>query len=256
MSRSQLPGRCKDCPIPEQPIVKGSGTADGPMILGEAPGAQEVVRGVPFVGQAGKVLRATLEACGISPDDVYITNSVICRPAGNATPTINHIECCSERLDKEVTLVQPTKILAVGSVALTSVLRASKSQPITKWRGRGFWTDWGKHPATSDSQQGKRIYTIATYHPAAILRDPELFRDFANDILKWSKNDHPQVEPILDELYCSDLKGALKAIKLIQEVSMSGIGCPKIRTRSRTACPSSFLLVCWSLRSSGKASVT
>lgn len=193
----------------DSPVVKGYGMADGPMILGEAPGAQEVAKGVPFVGEAGKILRATLQAVGADPEECYITNSVICRPPGNATPTPDHIECCSLRLGKEISLIQPTKILAVGSVALTAVLHAPKSLPITKWRGRGFWSPWG----TRD------IYTVATYHPAAVLRDAELFRDFASDIEKWWTHDHPMLEPILTEYVPESPEEAIKLLNALQRAA-------------------------------------
>lgn len=186
-------------------MVKGYGTADGLMVLGEAPGAQEVVRGEPFVGQSGKILRAVLASAGAEPDDLYITNSVLCRPPGNATPGVDQIQACAERLVHEVGIVRPTKILTVGAVGLTAALHADRPVPITKWRGRGFWTTWGT----------TKIYTVATYHPAAVLRDPELFRDFARDVQKWLSNDRPQREPIVDELICKNEKQALEGIDLL-----------------------------------------
>lgn len=214
MSRSELPGRCELCPLPEQPIVQGYGTPDGPTILGEAPTAIEVMRRQPFVGESGKILRATLKALGVDQDEIYVTNSVLCRTPQGAMPSVNQIHCCYFRLEEEIKLVKPTKILTVGSAALTSILKASKSAPITKWRGRGFWT-YGL--------QKKPIYTVPTYHPAAVLRDPELFRDFANDIQKWLENDAPMAEPIIDELWCGTEREALKAIKVLIEVAEDNI---------------------------------
>ena len=195
--------------MPEQPIVQGYGTADSPMILGEAPGAMEVAKGIPFVGQSGKILRATLKALGVE-DEIYITNSVICRPPQNATPSVDQLQCCYFRLEEEIKLVKPTKLLLVGSAALTSVLNASKSVPITKWRGRGFWTY---------ALLKKPIYTVPMSHPAAVLRDPELFRDFANDIQKWLENAAPMAEPIIDEIWCGTEREALKALRVLIEVA-------------------------------------
>lgn len=190
MSRDLLPGRCEKCPLKEAPIVKGFGPGDSLTIVGEAPGATEVARGQAFVGQAGILLRTVLRAAGIDPETVYFTNTCLCRPPGNKTPGIAQVRGCRTRLEEELALVSPSKLLAVGGVALTGVLRADRSVPITRWHGRGVWTEWG----------GRRVYTLATFHPAAVLRDAEYFRDFAADIQKWNEHSEvmPDVCPVID----------------------------------------------------------
>lgn len=190
MSRDLLPSRCAKCPLKDSPVVQGYGPGDSLTVIGEAPGATEVARGRAFVGQAGILLRTVLKAAGIDPEEVYYTNACLCRPPGNKTPGIAQVRGCRPRLEEELALIAPSKILAVGGVALTAVLRADKAVPITRWHGRGVWTEWG----------GQRVYTLATYHPAAVLRDAEYFRDFAADIQKWFAHSEvmPDVAPVID----------------------------------------------------------
>jgi uracil-DNA glycosylase family 4 len=199
----------------DSPIVQGSGVPGGLMVLGEAPGANEAKQGFPFIGESGKLLRATLQVVGIDPEeDVYYSNSILCRPPGNATPDLDQVEYCSSRLAKEIAIVQPTKILAVGAIALAAVLHSTKRVPITKWRGRGFWTEWGS----------RRIYTVATYHPAALLRDTDSFRDFANDMGKWFTHDAPMPEPKIKELVCFTQQESLAALNELYATANSGYG--------------------------------
>lgn len=181
MSRSLLPSRCEKCPLKDSPTVQGYGPGDGLLILGEAPGNTEVQRKQAFVGQAGRLLRVVLRQAGVDDQEIFYTNTVLCHPPGNKTPGIAQIRGCRPRLEEELALVAPTKILTVGGVALTAVLRADKAMPITRWHGRGVWTEWG----------GRLVYTLPTFHPAAVLRDAEYFRDFAADIVKWTEYSSP-----------------------------------------------------------------
>lgn len=191
MSRSLLPSRCAKCPLKDAPVVQGYGPGDGLVILGEAPGNTEVSRQQPFIGPAGRLLRVVLRQVGIDPDEeVYFTNAVLCHPPGNKTPGIAQVRCCRPRLEEELALIAPTKILSVGGTALTAVLRADKAVPITRWHGRGFWTEWGGNAPTG-LPVGRMVYTLPTFHPAAVLRDSEYFRDFAADIVKWSEYSSP-----------------------------------------------------------------
>ena len=196
--RDDLPGRCERCIQPDAPVVTGFGIGGGLMVVSEAPGANEVQRSQPLVGEAGRLIRATLQAFGVQPDDIYWTNAVICRPPANKTPTQTLIKACNVRLHTELALVEPTKILTLGGVALTAVLGATKVLPITKMRGRGMMV-------------GNR-YTLATYHPAAVLRDPDLFRDFAADIEKWILNDRPLPGDNLEVIIPTTVDGALASL--------------------------------------------
>jgi uracil-DNA glycosylase family 4 len=180
-----LPARCENCVLKDSPLVQGNGSGDGLLILGEAPGGIEAARGFPFVGPAGELLRSTLKGHGVDLDEVYFTNTILCYPPGNKFPGISAIQVCASRLESEVCLVNPKKILTVGGVGLTAATRLSRMATITTQRGRGIYTTWG----------GRQIYTVPTYHPSAVLRDPDVFRDFANDIEKWLANDSPLPEP-------------------------------------------------------------
>lgn len=178
------------------------------MVVGEAPGNTEVSRKQPFVGQAGRLLRVALRAAGIDPDEVYYTNSVLCHPPGNKTPGIAQVKACRPRLEEELALIAPSKILTVGGTALTAVLRADKAVPITRWHGRGIWTEWG----------GRMIYTLATYHPAAVLRDGDYFRDFGDDVEKWAKYDSPMPDLKVSFVVPATLGTAVRSLAAIENL--------------------------------------
>jgi DNA polymerase I len=209
VSRNLLPTRCEKCPLKDAPTVQGFGPGDGMAVLGEAPGNTEVQQKRAFVGQAGRLLRVVLRKTGIEADEeVYYTNSVLCHPPGNKTPGIAQIRGCRSRLEEELALVAPTKILAVGGVALTAVLRSDKAAPITRWHGRGVWTEWG----------GRLVYTLATFHPAAVLRDPEYFRDFAADILKWSEFSSPLPDLQVSHVVPVSVGAAVRSLNAIKDM--------------------------------------
>ena len=136
------------------------------MIIGEAPGQDEDEQGKPFVGQSGKLLNNMLSAIGMSRDDVYISNILFWRPPGNRTPSADEISFCMPYVEQHVKLVHPKVILLLGSVAVRAILNTSES--ISKIRG------------SHNTYLG--IKTIATFHPAYLLRSPGqkavAFRDF------------------------------------------------------------------------------
>lgn len=187
IERPRLVGDCSHCPLYVDDsyghLVRGYGVADRLMIIGEAPGASEVSQGKPFVGESGKLIRRVLQELSVDPDeDVYWTNAVLCRPPGNKTPTPTAIKACNDRLRRvEIPLVNPQKILALGGVALSGLIGVPAGLPITKWHGRGMMIE----------VEGRSIFSIATYHPSAVLRDLDLFRDFAYDIEKLIANSEP-----------------------------------------------------------------
>jgi uracil-DNA glycosylase family 4 len=126
------------------------------MVVGEAPGANEDRTGLPFVGQAGKLLDLLLASVGLSRlESVYICNVLKCRPPGNRNPEAGEIQSCSPYLKRQIELVRPEVILAVGTFS-AQVLTGS-NQPLGKLRG------------SVHSYQG--VPTIVTYHPAALLRN-------------------------------------------------------------------------------------
>jgi DNA polymerase len=133
------------------------------MVVGEAPGEQEDIRGEPFVGKSGQLLDNMLQAIGLTRGEaeparqVYIANSVKCRPPGNRNPAPEELARCEAFLIRQVQLVRPRIILAMGRFAVQSLLRSA--EPIGKLRGRVH------------RYQG--VPLIVTYHPAYLLRNPE-----------------------------------------------------------------------------------
>ncbi len=158
---------------------------------------------------AGRLLRVVLKAAGIDPDEeVYYTNAVLCHPPGNKTPGIAQVRGCRPRLEEELALIAPTKILSVGGTALTAVLRADKAVPITRWHGRGVWTEWG----------GRMVYTLPTFHPAAVLRDAEYFRDFRDDIMKWAEQTSPMPDLSVSVVVPATLGTAVRSLNALAEL--------------------------------------
>ncbi len=127
------------------------------MVVGEAPGAREDATGLPFVGQAGKLLDLMLASVSLSRrDSVYICNVLKCRPPGNRNPLPDEIDACAPLLKGQIELVAPEVLLAVGSFAAQWLTGATR--PLGKLRGKVY------------SYQG--VPLVVTYHPAALLRNP------------------------------------------------------------------------------------
>jgi len=214
-ARPLLLGECAKCPLyvddDYKHLVRGFGTADRLMIVGEAPGATEVAQGKPFVGESGRLIRSVLTKLGVHPDeDVYWTNAVLCRPPGNKTPTPTTIKLCNDRLLKvELPMVAPQKILALGGVALSAVLGTPAGLPITKWHGRSMWVEW----ADEIGSFPPRALAMSTYHPSAVLRDLDLFRDFAYDIEKLISRSAPIPDIEYTWVVATDGPEALGALK-------------------------------------------
>jgi len=134
------------------------------MIIGEAPGAEEDASGEPFVGRAGKLLNAMLRAIGMSRESVYIANIIKCRPPKNRDPKAEEMVACAPYLRRQIALVQPRVIVAVGRVAAQHLARSTA--PIGKMRGQRHYYD------NSDGDDGTHIPMVVTYHPAYLLRSP------------------------------------------------------------------------------------
>lgn len=128
------------------------------LIIGEAPGTEEDAQAEPFVGKAGQLLTAMLQAMGLKREQVYITNILKCRPPESRDPLTDEIQCCQTYLRRQIELVQPKLILAVGRVAAQSLLE--RDQAMKDMRGQNFeYADTG-------------IPVVVTYHPAYLLRKP------------------------------------------------------------------------------------
>jgi len=138
------------------------------MFVGEAPGAEEDATGRPFVGQAGQLLTKMINAMGLAREDCYIGNVVKCRPPGNATPSFEQITACLPYLNKQITLVKPKVIVALGATACSALLGRRGAQ-VGTFRGR--WHEYMGIPV------------LVTYHPAALLRT-ETLKKFAWQDLK------------------------------------------------------------------------
>lgn len=152
---------CRACVLAETrtQTVFGVGDASADwMIIGEAPGAEEDRRGEPFVGRAGQLLNEMLRAVGLARESVFIANILKCRPPANRDPRPEEIAACAGHLQRQIEVVQPRLILAVGRIAAQSLLQTTT--PVGRLRGRVH--DYG--PAG--------LPLVVTYHPAYLLRSP------------------------------------------------------------------------------------
>jgi len=131
------------------------------MVVGEAPGEQEDRQGLPFVGRSGQLLDNMLAAIAHHRDtNVYITNVVKCRPPGNRNPDAQEIAACASYLDRQIALIQPRAILAMGRFAAQTLMK--KEASMQALRGQVHFVD----------VQDRQIPVVATYHPAYLLRRP------------------------------------------------------------------------------------
>src|SRR5688500_10371504 len=159
--------RCKLCTLGRKQIVFGVGNPNADlMFVGEAPGRDEDIQGIPFVGRAGQKLTQIIEAIGMRREDVYIANVIKCRPPGNRNPEPDEVEQCEPFLFRQVDTIKPKVIVALGKFAAQCLLRTT--DPITRIRGKEF--------AYRDA------ILIPTYHPAYLLRNPAAKRDVWEDM--------------------------------------------------------------------------
>jgi DNA polymerase len=150
-------------------IVFGQGNPNADlMFIGEAPGREEDEQGLPFVGAAGQLLTKIIEAMGTTREEVYIVNTVLCRPPNNRNPEPDEIAACRPFLQEQIRLVSPRAIITLGAFAAQSVL--DTGEPISQLRGR-----W--HVA-----HGARV--MPTFHPAFLLRSPKHKREVWEDMQK------------------------------------------------------------------------
>ena len=145
------------------------------MLLGEAPGRDEDLRGLPFVGRAGQLLDRMLAAIGLDRTGVYISNMVFWRPPGNRNPTPAELAVCRPFTERQIELVNPDILVLLGGVAAKELLKTT--QGIMRLRGR--WLTY-EHAAT-------RIRTLPTFHPAFLLRQPAQKRLAWRDLLEIRK---------------------------------------------------------------------
>jgi uracil-DNA glycosylase family 4 len=165
-------GDCTRCKLHKQgrkQIVFGVGNPRADlMFVGEGPGADEDTQGEPFVGRAGQLLNNMIKAMGIRREDVYIANVVKCRPPGNRTPERDECETCSPFLMRQIAVVKPKVVVALGAVASKSLLAMNAS--MSELRGRFY--DFMPAGARSIDPNWQGTKLAVTYHPAYLLRDP------------------------------------------------------------------------------------
>jgi uracil-DNA glycosylase len=161
--------RCKLHTLGRTQVVFGVGNPSADlMFVGEAPGADEDVQGIPFVGRAGQLLTKMIEAMGFKRDEVYIANVLKCRPPGNRNPEPDEIATCEPFLFRQLASIQPKVVIALGAFAAQTLLQTQ--DPISRLRGRVF------------DYRGVKL--IPTFHPSFLLRSPGYKREAWEDLKK------------------------------------------------------------------------
>jgi DNA polymerase len=159
--------RCKLHTLGRKQIVFGVGNPEADlMFVGEAPGADEDDQGIPFVGRAGQLLTKIIEAIDLRRDDVYIANIIKCRPPQNRNPEPDEVASCEPFLFRQVDIIKPKVIVALGKYAAQTLLRSEA--PISRLRGKTF------------DYRGATL--IPTFHPAYLLRNPSSKREVWEDM--------------------------------------------------------------------------
>jgi DNA polymerase len=165
-------GDCTRCALHKQgrkQIVFGVGNPKAElMFVGEGPGADEDTQGEPFVGRAGQLLNNMIKAMGIEREQVYIANIVKCRPPGNRQPERDECETCSPFLMRQIAVVKPKVIVALGATAAKTLLAMNSS--MIQLRGRFY--DFKPAGVRSNDPDWDGCKLAVTYHPAFLLRDP------------------------------------------------------------------------------------
>ncbi len=166
--------QCQKCPLGKTrtKFVFGVGNPNAhAMLIGEAPGADEDLQGEPFVGRAGKLLNDILKAINLSRNDVYIANILKCRPPGNRDPLPSEMETCMPYLHKQIDLIKPKLILCLGRIAANGLL--NKKLSLSSLRENIY--------------EFNGIKVLVTYHPAALLRNPQWKRGCWEDVKRFKK---------------------------------------------------------------------
>lgn len=175
---NELEETCKNCSKcilcnGRTKVVIGTGNRNAKiMFIGEGPGADEDIQGIPFVGRAGQLMDRAFAGLGIKKENIYICNIVKCRPPQNRNPEKGEADACREYLNTQIKLVNPEIIVLLGSVALKNVL--GEEYTITASRGKWF------------EKEGIKI--LPTFHPAALLRDDTKKVYFWQDLKMLTKS--------------------------------------------------------------------
>ncbi len=151
---------CKRCSLSKTRtnVVFGAGSPEARlMFIGEAPGSEEDLQGLPFVGRAGQLLTKIIEAMGLKREDVYIANILKCRPPDNRPPSPEEIEACRDMVRRQINIIKPRIICTLGKFASQTMLNTETT--ISQLRGNFF--------------EYKGIKVMPTFHPAYLLRNPD-----------------------------------------------------------------------------------
>ncbi|MGC2108320.1 MAG: uracil-DNA glycosylase [Candidatus Korobacteraceae bacterium] len=169
--------RCKLAKLGRKQIVFGTGDPHAElMFIGEGPGADEDAQGLPFVGRAGQLLNNMISAMGLKREQVYIANIVKCRPPGNRTPERDECDTCSPFLMRQIRVIRPRIIVALGATAAKNLLGVSDS--MGSMRGRLY--DFS--PPGGLGEEPFECKLAVTYHPAFLLRDPRQKKEAWKDL--------------------------------------------------------------------------
>jgi uracil-DNA glycosylase len=217
--------QCVRCPLHKTrtTVVFGSGNADADlMFIGEAPGANEDKQGLPFVGQAGKLLDKLLGEIGLERGDVFIANTLKCRPPGNRDPHPNEIDTCQNYLRQQVALIQPTVICTLGNFS-TKLLREDNT---------GISRVHGQDEVRVIGTRAVRLYPL--YHPAAALYTPSTLETLRADFQRIPDllTSGALEQPATDE----DLEGPEDLPEPAGEVSETAGEVPEANAEVPTRC--------------------
>lgn len=171
----ELVAACTRCRLAEgrTQVVFGSGDPNAElMFVGEAPGFHEDRQGVPFVGQAGKLLDRLLEGIGLGRSDVFVANVLKCRPPGNRDPQADEIEACEPHLFRQIELIEPKVVATLGNFA--TKLLSGRPLGITRVHGQEQEVTLG----------GRRVLLYPIYHPAAALYTPAMLKVLESDFAR------------------------------------------------------------------------
>jgi uracil-DNA glycosylase len=181
--------RCKLAKLGRKQIVFGAGDPHAElMFVGEGPGADEDAQGLPFVGRAGQLLNNMISAMGLQREQAYIANIVKCRPPGNRTPERDECDTCSAFLMRQINVVRPKVIVALGATAAKNLLGMNDS--MASMRGRFY-----DFSPPSDGGDPFECKLAVTYHPAFLLRDPRQKKEAWKDlqmVMKYLGLEAPQ----------------------------------------------------------------
>jgi len=169
--------KCQELCEHRSQVVFGSGNKDADVLfIGEAPGKSEDERGIPFCGMSGKILEELLQSVNLSREDIFITNTILCRPPNNRNPAKDELENCRERLNKLIEIMQPKVIVTIGNFATERIIGKTGIKSI---RGQIF-----------NYEDKPEVKVIPVVHPASYLysgRNPVMFAQMKSDFQTISR---------------------------------------------------------------------